>query len=157
VKKVKFDNVVTAVALYAVLQVLFAFPLTVLALQVFGVTMVGHYSAGLSAVFLSMLVVGYLFNAEIRQERRGAVLRIVLLSAFYELLVVVFQPTLADWVPFAISKPKEAFDGTVVTTVEWFLYNLSRRGNMFVNVAVILGVGVLGLYAGLKLGETRAS
>jgi len=154
---VKLVSLVIAVALYAVLQVLFAFPLSVLALQFFGVTMVAYYSAGLAAFFLSIVVVGYLFRNEIQQERRVAILWISVLSAFYELLVVVFQPTLADWVPFAISKPKEAFDGTVVTTVEWFLYNLSRRGNMFVNVAVILGVGVLGLYAGLKLGETRAS
>ncbi|MGB9842016.1 MAG: hypothetical protein ACPLKZ_04735 [Candidatus Bathyarchaeales archaeon] len=152
----KFGTVVTAVALYAVLQVLFAFPLTVLALQVLGVTMVAHYSAGLGAVFLSMLLVGYLFSAEIWQWRRDAVLRILVLSAFYELLVVVFQPTLADWIPFAISKPRDAFDGTVVTTVEWFLYDLSRRGNMFAGVLIVIGVGFLGLYAGLKLKKPKA-
>ncbi|MEM3441741.1 MAG: hypothetical protein QXV09_05575, partial [Candidatus Bathyarchaeia archaeon] len=140
----------------AVLQVLFAFPLTVLALQVLGVTMVAHYSAGLGAVFLSMMVVGYLFGLEIRQAPRDAILRIALLSAFYELLVVVFQPTLADWIPFAVSKPIDAFDGTVVTTVEWFLYNLSRRGNMFPNVVIVIGVGILGLYAGLKIKKTKA-
>ena len=44
-------SLVIAVALYAVLQVLFAFPLSVLALQFFGVTMVAYYSAGLAAVF----------------------------------------------------------------------------------------------------------
>ncbi|MEM3378623.1 MAG: hypothetical protein QW674_06730 [Candidatus Bathyarchaeia archaeon] len=152
----KIDSLVIAVALYAVLQVLFAFPLTVLALQVLGVTMVAHYSAGLGAVFLSMMVVGYLFGLEIRQAPRDAILRIALLSAFYELLVVVFQPTLADWIPFAVSKPIDAFDGTVVTTVEWFLYNLSRRGNMFPNVVIVIGVGILGLYAGLKIKKTKA-
>ncbi|MCW4007102.1 MAG: hypothetical protein NWF09_00200 [Candidatus Bathyarchaeota archaeon] len=152
----KIDSLVIAVALYAVLQILFAFPLTVLALQVLGVTMVAHYSAGLGAVFLSMMVVGYLFGAEIRQAPRDAVLRIALLSAFYELLVVVFQPTLADWIPFAVSKPIDAFDGTVVTTVEWFLYNLSRRGNMFPNVIIVIGVGILGLYAGLKIKKAKA-
>lgn len=152
----KFGTVAAAVALYAVLQVLFAFPLTVLALQVLGVTMVAHYSAGLGAVFLSMLLVGYLFSAEIWQGRREAVLRILVFSAFYELLVVVFQPTLADWIPFAISKPLDAFDGTVVTTVEWFLYNLSRRGNMFAGVLIVIGVGFLGLCAGLKLKKPKA-
>ncbi|MGB9914067.1 MAG: hypothetical protein ACPLIG_01935 [Candidatus Bathyarchaeales archaeon] len=152
----KIDSLVIAVALYAVLQVLFAFPLTVLALQVLGVTMVAHYSAGLGAVLLSMMVVGYLFGVEIRQAPRDAILRIALLSAFYELLVVVFQPTLADWIPFAVSKPIDAFDGTVVTTVEWFLYNLSRRGNMFPNVVIIIGVGILGLYAGLKIKKIKA-
>ncbi|MEM3000188.1 MAG: hypothetical protein QXD19_07645 [Candidatus Bathyarchaeia archaeon] len=152
----KIDSLIIAVALYAVLQVLFAFPLTVLALQVLGVTMVAHYSAGLGAVFLSMMVVGYLFGLEIRQAPRDAILRIALLSAFYELLVVVFQPTLADWIPFAVSKPIDAFDGTVVTTVEWFLYNLSRRGNMFPNVVIVIGVGILGLYAGLKIKKTKA-
>jgi hypothetical protein len=154
---VKFGDTVTAVALYGVLQILIAFPLAIVVLQTLGVTMYAHYGVGLTAVFLSMLIVGYLFGEEIRKGRRDAILRIVVLSAFYELLVVVFQPTLADWVPFAIDKSKEAFDGTTVTTVEWFLYNLSRRGNMFFNVIIVIGVGFIGLYAGSMLRKPKAS
>ncbi|MCX8154100.1 MAG: hypothetical protein N3E52_06685 [Candidatus Bathyarchaeota archaeon] len=150
----KLESLVAAVALYAVLQVLFAFPLTIAALQFLGVTMAAHYSAGVAAVFLSMLVVGCFFSTEIQQAPREAIWKIAVLSAFYELIVVVFQPTLADWIPFAISKPKEAFDGTVVTTVEWFLYNLSRRGNMFPNIVIIISLGIFGLYAGVKLKQT---
>lgn len=153
----KFGDAVTAVALYAVLQILLAFPLTIVMLQALGVTMVAHYSAGLTAVFLSMLIVGFFFGEEIRTGGRAALLRIVVLSAFYELLVVVFQPALADWIPFAIDKPKEAFDGTVVTTVEWFLYDLSRRGNMSFNVIILIGVGFAGLYVGLRLRKSKAS
>jgi len=150
----KFGDIVTAVATYAVLQVLIAFLLTSAALPAFGVTMVAHYWAGLTAVFLSMLIVGYLFREEIRKSSRDAILRIIVLSAFYELLVVVFQPTLADWIPFAIKTPTEAFAGTTVTTLEWFLYDLSRRGNMVFNVLIVMGLGSVGLYGGSKLKQT---
>lgn len=154
---VKFGDTVTAVALYAVLQILIAFPLAIVALPTLGITMFAHYGVGLAAVFLSMLIVGYFFGEEIQKGRKDAILRIVVLSAFYELLVVVFQPTLADWIPFAIDKPKEAFDGTTVTTVEWFLYNLSRRGNMFFNILIVMGLGFIGLYVGSRLRKPKAS
>jgi hypothetical protein len=153
----KFGDIVTAVATYAVLQVLIAFLLTSVALPAFGVTMVAHYWAGLTAVFLSMLIVGYLFREEIRKSSRDAILRIIILSAFYELLVVVFQPTLADWIPFAIKTPTETFAGTTVTTLEWFLYDLSRRGNMVFNVLIVMGLGYIGLYGGSKLKQTPKS
>ena len=144
----KFGDIITAVATYAVLQILIAFLLTTVALPAFGVTMFAHYGAGLTAVFLSMLIVGYLFREEIRKGGRDAILRIVVLSAFYELLVVVFQPTLADWLPFTIETPTEAFAGTTVTTLEWFLYDLSRRGNMIFNILIVIGIGSMGLHVG---------
>lgn len=153
----KFGDVIFAVATYAVLQVLLAFLLTSAAIPTFGVTMAAHYWAGLAAVFLSMLLVGYSFREEIRKNSRDAILRIVVLSAFYELLVVVFQPTLADWIPFAMETPTEAFAGTPVSTLEWFLYGLSRRGNMVFNELIVMGLGSIGLYGGSKLKQTPTS
>jgi hypothetical protein len=149
--RVKFGDTVTTVALYAVLQVLIAFPLSILMIQTWGVLMYSYYSSGLIAVFLSMLIVGYMFGEKMRKESRKAMSRIIVLGAFYELLVMVFQPTLADWIPFAIDKPKGSFDGTVVTTTEWFLYDLSRRGNMFLSLLIIMGVSLIGLYIGSRL------
>ena len=151
----KFGDTVTSVALYAVLQVLIAFPLSILMIQTVGVFMYSYYSSGLIAVFLSMLIVGYLFGEKMLKEGRKGMLRIIVLGAFYELLVMVFQPTLADWVPFAIDKPKGSFDGTVVTTTEWFLYDLSRRGNMFFSIIIIMGVSLVGLHVGSKLKIRR--
>ena len=150
----KFGDVVTSVATYAVLQIVIAFFLMAVALQVFGVTMFAYYWAGLTAVFLSMLIVGYLFRNGIREGGRDAILRILVLSAFYELLVVVFQPALADWLPFAVDLPKETFDGTVVTTLEWFLYSLSRRGNMVFNILILMGLSFIGLHVGSKIKHT---
>lgn len=150
----KFGDVITAVAAYAVLQILMAFFLTVVALSVFGVTMFAYYGAGVTAVFLSMLTVGYFFRDGIREGGRKVILRMLVLSAFYELLVVVFQPALADWLPFAVDLPKEAFDGTVVTTLEWFLYGLSRRGNMVFNILTVMGLGFIGLHIGSKINYT---
>ena len=151
----KFGDTVTSVALYAVLQVLIAFPLSILLIQTVGVFMYSYYSSGLIAVFLSMLIVGYLFCEKMLKEGRKGMLRIIVIGAFYELLVMVFQPTLADWVPFAIDKPKGSFDGTVVTTTEWFLYDLSRRGNMFFSIIIIMGVSLVGLHVGSKLKIRR--
>jgi len=155
--RVKFVDTVNAVALYAVLQVLIAFPLSILMIQTFGVLMYSYYSSGLFAVFLSMLIVGYFFGEKIRKGRRKAMARIIVLGAFYELVVMVFQPTLADWIPFAIDKPKGSFDGTVVTTTEWFLYDLSRRGNMFFSLLIMMGVGFAGLYIGSMLRKSGSS
>jgi hypothetical protein len=140
-----------------VLQIIIAFLLTSVAIPVFGVLMFSYYGAGLTAVFLSMIIVGYVFREEIRKNRRDAILRIVVLSAFYELLVVVFQPALADWIPFAVETPTEAFAGTTVTTLEWFLYGLSRRGNMVFNELVVMGLGSVGLYGGSKLRQAPTS
>lgn len=153
----KFGDTVTAVALYAVLQVLIAFPLSILMVQTLGVFMYSYYSSGLIAVFLSMLIVGYLFGEKTRKRSRKAMSRIIVLGAFYDLLVMVFQPTLADWIPFAIDKPKGSFDGTVVTTTEWFLYDLSRRGNMFFSILIVMGVGFAGLYIGSRLRKPKSS
>jgi hypothetical protein len=154
---VKFGDTITAVAIYGVLQTLIAFPLSILVIQTFGVFMYSYYSSGLIAVFLSMLIVGYFFGEKMQEGRRKAISRIVVLGAFYELLIMVFQPTLADWLPFAIDKPKGSFDGTVITTTEWFLYDLSRRGNMFFNILIVIGVGFVGLYAGSRLRKPMAS
>jgi len=153
----KFGDIIIAVATYAVLQILIAFLLTTVTLPAFGVTMFAHYGAGLTAVFLSMLIVGYLFRAEIRKGGRQVILRIVVLSAFYEIFVVVFQPTLADWLPFAIETPTEAFAGTVVTTLEWFLYDLSRRGNMVFNILTLISLGYIGLRVGSKFKQAPKS
>jgi hypothetical protein len=145
---VKFGDIITAVATYCVLQILIAFPIAIVALPALGVTMEAYYAVGLTSVFLSMLIVGYLFGEEIRKGRRNAILRIVVLSAFYELLVVVFQPTLADWGLFAKETYLEASRGTTVSTLEWFLYDLSRRGNMFFNIILVAALGIIGLYVG---------
>ena len=153
----KFGDIIIAVATYAVLQILIAFLLTIVALPAFGVTMYTHYGAGLTAVFLSMLIVGYLFRVEIRKGGRQVILRIVVLSAFYEIFVVVLQPTLADWLPFAIETPTEAFAGTVVTTLEWFFYDLSRRGNMVFNILTLIGLGYIGLRVGSKFKQAPKS
>ena len=153
----KFGDIIIAVATYAVLQILIAFLLTIVALPAFGVTMYTHYGAGLTAVFLSMLIVGYLFRVEIRKGGRQVILRIVVLSAFYEIFVVTFQPTFADWLPFAIETPTEAFAGTIVTTLEWFLYDLSRRGNMVFNILTLISLGYIGLRVGSKFKQAPKS
>ncbi len=150
---VKFGDVVTAVATYAVLQIVIAFFLSAAMLGVFGAVMVAYYWSGLTAVFLSMMIVGYLFRGGIKEGGRNVVLRILVLCAFYELLVVVFQPVLADWLPFAVNLPTEAFDGNAVTTLEWFLYSLSRRGNMVFNILILMGLGFVGLHIGSKIDD----
>ena len=143
----KFGDTITAVATYAVLQILIAFPITLVAVSALGVTMYTYYVAGLTAVFLSMLTVGFLFSQQIREDRRDAILRIIVLTVFYELLVVVFQSTLADWAPLT----KQPFSGTPVATLKWFLYDLSRRGNMFFNILITMGLSALALHLGSKL------
>lgn len=153
----KFGDIIIAVATYAVLQIPIAFLLTTVTLPAFGVTMFTHYGAGLTAVFLSMLIVGYLFRVEIRKGGRQVILRIVVLSAFYEIFVVMFQPTFADWLPFAIETPTEAFAGTIVTTLEWFLYDLSRRGNMVFNILTLISLGYIGLRVGSKFKQAPKS
>ena len=146
----KFGDIVIAVATYAVLQIPLAFLLTAFALAVFGVTMYTYYGAGLTAVFLSMFIVGYLFRTEVRKGGQQAILRIIVLSAFYEILVVIFQPTFADWLPFALETPTKTFAGTVVSTLEWFLYDLSKRGNIVFNIVTVVGLGYIGLRVGSK-------
>ena len=146
----KFGDILIAVATYAVLQILTAFLLTTVLLVVFGITMFTYYGAGLGAVFLSMLLVGYFFRAKISKGGRQVILRIVVVAAFYEIFVIMFQPTFADWLPFLLKAPSEAFSGNVVATLEWFLYDLSRRGNMVFNIFMVIGLSYFGLKVGSK-------
>jgi hypothetical protein len=150
----KFGDIITAVASYGVLQILIAFLVSTVALPVLVFAMEAYYVIGLTSVFLSMLIVGYLFGEEIRKGRRNAILRIVVLSAFYELFVVVFQPTLADWSTFAKETHLKANPGTTFSTLEWFLYDLSRRGNMFFNIIIVAALGFIGLYFGSMLKQS---
>ncbi len=143
----KFGDAVPAVANYAVLQILIAFPIALVAVPTLGVTMYTYYTSGLIAAFLSMLTVGYLFSPQMKDNRRDAILRIVVLTAFYEIIVAIFQPTLADWAPLT----KQPYAGTPVNTLEWFLYDLARRGNMFFNLAITITLGALALQKGSKL------
>jgi hypothetical protein len=145
--KLKFGDAVTAVATYAVLQILIAYPITLVAVPALGVNMYTYYAAGLIAAFLSMLTVGYLFRSPIAANRRDTIPRIIVLAAFYELLVVVFQPTLADWTPLT----QHPYAGTSANALEWFLYDLARRGNMFLNLLVTMGLGAFALHLGSKL------
>jgi hypothetical protein len=145
-----FGDAVTAVAAYAVLQVLIAFPITLVAVPALGVTMYTYYVAGSTAAFLSMLTVGYLFSQQIKEDRRDAILRIIVLTAFYEILVVIFQPTLADWAALT----KQPYAGTPVNTAEWFLYDLARRGNMVYSILITMGLSALALHLGSKLKKT---
>ncbi len=153
----KFGDIVIAVATYAVIQVLTTFLLTSMSLAVFGITMFTHYGAGLSSVFLSMLLVGYLFKVEISKGGQKVVLRVVVLAAFFEIFVIMFQPTFADWLPFASEAPSEAFSGNVVATLEWFLYDLSRRGNMVLNMLTVISLSYVGLYLGSKVNSKKGS
>lgn len=73
----KFGDAITAIATYAVLQILIAFPIALVAGPTLGVTMYTHYTSGLISAFLSMLTVGYLFTPQIKDNRRDAILRIL--------------------------------------------------------------------------------
>lgn len=149
--KLKFGDAVTAVATYAVLQILIAYPKTLVAVPALGVTMYTYYDAGLITAFLSMITVGYLFSSPIAANRRDTIPRIIVITAFYEIIVVVFQPTLADWTPLT----QNAYEGTAANLLEWFLYDLARRGNMFFNLLVTTGLGTFALHLGSKLKKPK--
>jgi hypothetical protein len=158
-ERLKFGDVITAVASLAVVHILLdwvlleAFvPMTPEGGIAHGLTAV----AGILSIFVASLIVGYLFASKIQEEsRRGAIGSIVVLFTVVFMLVVV--ALVAN--PFATPAIKDNLDSmfSTTTTSGWTNYDwfVAIVGVVAFNVVLALVFSFIGLYAGSMLRKTK--
>jgi len=149
---------VTAVASFAVLQILIGVLVAFVVVPVMGFTLETNLISGFTSVFVSMLIVGYIFAGKIQEGRREAIARIVVLSAFYMIFAVMFFPTLPDWAPKHKQEYQAANPGTTLTSSEWFFYEqITVAVTALINVITVVVIGFIGLYIGSMLRKPSKS
>jgi hypothetical protein len=148
----KFGDIVTAVASIAVLMVLFSYPLGfVLDPQ----TWWGQWANSAISIFLSALIVGYIFAGKIWEEARiRAILRIVVLGAVLFIFYMTIRLSSADF----ISWVREAYPHPEYSAADWYRLDGMVLGyNLFLNVVFLLAVSFIGLYVGSMLRKPKKS
>ncbi len=157
VRKIKFGDVITAVASTIVLVVIVSF-LVGLPLSL-SISVASDWADNVQTVvafLVSALIVGYAFSRRIWSENGlEAITKMTLLSAVFLILYVANFVGLSSWntmVTQAITSANPTFTFSATQ-----LFNLESRmlGDLvFVNVSVALAIGFVGFYVGSKLRKT---
>ena len=145
--RLKFGDVVTAVASSVVVMVLIHFPLMIVLIPTLG-SYWGINVSAIISVLLSALIVGYVFAAKIWEESRmEAIAKITVLAALLMAFAVVMEvAAMADWTTWV----KETYTGTPPSSAfEWYVVEGVYLGaQAFLNVVIVLLLGFIGLYVG---------
>jgi hypothetical protein len=152
-ERLKFGDVVTAVASLAVITTL----LDSVLLAVFIPVMSGKGTAvaGILSTLVASLIVGYLFALKIQEEsRRGAIASTVVLFTVVSMLATM--AFIAN--PLVSPAVKENMD-SMFSTSGWTNYDWFDAMFMVValNVVIALVFGFIGLYAGSILRKPKKS
>jgi hypothetical protein len=144
----KFGDVVTAVAVLAVIMILIHFPLTMALVPALGYYWGINVSAIVS-ILLSALIGGYVFAGKIWEESRiEAIAKITVLAALLMAFSVVMETAAAtaDWTAWV----KQEYTGTAPSSAfEWYAVEGMVLGSrVFLNVVIVLVLGFVGLYVG---------
>jgi hypothetical protein len=150
--RLKFGDIITAVASIVVLIALFEYPVGI----VFNIQSSGGQEATLFISFLlSALIVGVVFAGKIWEEARiKAILRIVALVAFAYIFEIWITASSSDW----ISAIREANPHPTYTATQWFYFDNSvALSAMFLDVIIVLVVSFIGLYIGSMFRKPKKS
>lgn len=151
--RLKFGDVVTAVASLAVITTLLDSVLLVVLVPV--ISGKGVDVSGILSTLVASLIVGYLFALKIQEEsRRGAIVSIVVLFTVVSMLATI--AFIAN--PLASPAVKESMDG-MFSTSGWTNFDWFDAMFMVValNVVIALVFGFIGLYAGSMLRKPKKS
>jgi hypothetical protein len=84
--------------------------------------------------------------------RLASIGKIVVLSVFLVILVVLNLAGQPDWIEAAKDTYEAANPGTTLSTVEWVsVVNMAAFQLVFMNMIMTLGIGFIGLYVGSML------
>ena len=151
----RFGDVITAVASFAVVYMLLEFVLLGIFIPVN--SYLAPDIANIVSVLLASLIVGYVFAGKIKEESRiGAIGRIVVLST----VVLTFYAMALFANPYAGALIKESlesmFSTSGWTTNDWTVYSqLLMVMIVALNVVFDLVFGFVGLYAGSMLRKPK--
>ncbi len=148
-KETKFGDIIIAVATLAIILVLLAYPVTVLAVNAVGFDM-GPTVGIAIAILISATLSGYIHAQKIWEDRTASIAKITVLGTVLLLLFTASLMTLPDWTTMVREANEAAYPD--LTTAEWlnleivvvYLY-------LFINAAISLAMGFIGLYLGTTL------
>jgi len=155
----KFGDFVMAVASIDVIDAMIWFVLGAALIPSVG-SYLGMNSAGIIAMLIAALVVGYVLAGKIQEESRiRAVGKISVLSAwviaFYVPIVVATNPYYKDWVDETL---RSMYATSAWTTADWYVYGqLALMTNVVLNVVLVLILTFIGLYVGSMLRKPTKS
>jgi hypothetical protein len=155
----KFGDVILAVAIMAVIFVL-VYSVLGIALIPSMNSYLGQNIAGLVAMLVAGLLVGFLFAGKMQEESRiRAVGKIAVLFAFVVLFVVLIgfsgNSYYGAWTKETL---QGMFSTGAWTTMDWFVYEqLVTFLNLALNAVLALVLGFIGLYVGSMLRKPRKS
>jgi hypothetical protein len=157
--RLKFGDVVTAVASLVVIMVLLMAPLYMVLAPTLGIYLGGTVTGAVST-FLSALIVGYIFAGKILEARRETIAKITVLSAA---LVMVSVVSLVAALPDFGPNLKEMYQEMYPESVNWSLSEWLTAETMMIylemvlNAVTVLVFGFIGLYAGSMLRKPAKS
>jgi hypothetical protein len=155
-ERLKFGDVVTAVAALAVIDVLLDFVLLAVFIPVNSYW--GSDIAGIISFLVASLVVGYVFAVKIQEESRtGAIGRIVVLFTVVVMFAAMALFAANPYTSTAIKEGLESnFSTSGWTTSDWFGYSfLATVMLVAFNVIFALVFSFIGLYAGSMLRKPK--
>ena len=153
VNELKFSDVILAVAVAEVITVLIDVVLFMVLIKPLG-SMLALNSASIISILIASLLVGYFFALRIKEESRiMSIGKIAILAAFVQSFAVMISfpsnPYYAAWTKDTL---QTTFQTGSWTTTDWFGYqNLMLIIFVALNVALVLVLGFIGLYAGSML------
>jgi hypothetical protein len=154
--RLKFGDVVMAVATATVVMVLIQFLLGWILVPTMGYYW-GFNVDAIISVFLAALITGYIFAGKIWESRMKAIAKITILAAFVMMFTVVMETAALGvrwdaWV-------QEAYTGTPPSSAfEWYAVEATFLGSQIVlNMVIVLVLGFIGLYIGSMLKRPAKS
>lgn len=159
--RLKFSDVVIAVASISVIFALIAAPLDMVLFSALGISGMNNWGYMVSLIvsfFLSALISGYIFAGKIWEARREAITKITALWAALVMLVAMNLPALADWGTKAKEEFQAANPGKTLSTSEWLTWEYMYLDVFtFLMVGMTLVLGAIGLYVGSMLRKPAKS
>jgi hypothetical protein len=157
--RLKFGNVILAVASIAVIDIMLDFVLGIALIPSIG-SYWGMNSAAIISILIAALFAGYIFAIKIQEESRiRSVGKISVLFASVMSLSVMMSaaanPYYKDWIDETL---RSMYTTSAWTKVDWYVYGqLSLLTFVVLNVVLALVLTFIGMYAGSMLRNPKKS
>jgi len=157
--RLKFSDVIMAVATLAVIMVMIEFSLAI-SLVPYAGTYWGLNAAGIVSIFVSALAVGFVFAGKIQEESRiKAIGKIAILSGAVMLFAAMISVSANGYYDAWVKESLQSMFSTGTwTTADWYIYEqMALISQVAYNVILTIVLGFIGLYAGSMLRKPKES
>jgi hypothetical protein len=156
--RLKFGDVVTAVASLTIIASIISFPLTTVLTPA-----LGSYNAFELTTFVSLIlspiIVGYIFAQKIWEEDKTKIIaKISVLFAVLSMFMVLIENSIVEWAPMFRADYLKVNPTATPSAFEWYNIELSALSSeVFLVVVLVLALTFIGLYIGSMLKKPKKS